>query len=237
VDDVSSDLIEALVIAYRPYVGSRLTERGLPPVDDAVERGEAWLASALTELLALPYAEQRRSPLELFQEAMGAPTDALVELGAEPIARDEVAMAALPGDLFGLAPASSQELGEAAWAAHLAWGATKAAAMKPSAIAVTRNLLDGSRIEQAAAAAGYRLVTTATLPSEVGRHAVGFVDLEHPDADEAISILKEVCGRVVAFGPHVDDQAMTRARSLGATDAVPRLRFFASLGDWFRPVA
>ena len=223
--------------AYRPYVLRRLEAAGLPPVDEAIDRGAEWLAAALRDLLELPYREQRRSPLEVFQEAMSAPTEALSARGIEEVARDEVTVAALPGDRFGLAPASSQELGESAWAAHLAWGAAKAVRMKPTAIVLTRNLLDRSRIEEAAEQAGYRPVMVPALPAEIERHAVGMVDLEHPGADEAIRRLADVCGRVVAFGPHVDDLAMTRARSLGASDAVPRSRFFGSLETWFAPVA
>ncbi|HSM01729.1 MAG TPA: hypothetical protein VK960_04700 [Acidimicrobiia bacterium] len=235
-DAVSSELIEAFVAAYRPYVEGRLEHAGLPGVDEAIDEGRAWLARALGDLLARPYREQHRSPLEVFQEALKHPTEALVAAGSPPAPRDEVAIAALPGDTFGLAPASSQELGEGAWRAHLAWGATKAAALRPSAVAVTRNLLDGSRLLEAAEAAGYRLSTMASVPTDDDHHAVGFVDLEHPDSDLAVRRLAEICGRVVAFGPHVDDQAMIRARSLGADEAVPRSRFFGSLRSWFPDV-
>ena len=38
--------------------------------------------------------------------------------------------------------------------------------------------------------------------------------------------------RIVAYGPHVDDIAMARARSLGAKDVVPRSRLFGKLVDW-----
>ena len=232
-DATSAELCDAFLGAYGPFVEQRLDALGLPRVDDAVAEGHAWLAAALPGLLQQPYRDQRRSPLEVFQEALAVPNDALAALGIEPPERDDVAVAALPGDRYGLAPASSQELGEAAWRAHLSWGAAKAAAMRPSAVLVTRNLLDSSRIGGAADAAGYALVTMAGPPEDPGRHAVGFVDLEHPDADEAVRRLANICGRVVAFGPHVDDLAMTRARSLGADEAVPRSRFFGSLASWF----
>jgi len=237
VNTIAADLLDAFVAAYRPYVKGRLDAAGLPAVDGAIDDGAVWLSGALAALLELPYRDQRRSPLEVFQEALVFPTDALAHLGVEPAARDPVAVAALPGDLFGLAPASSQDLGEGAWRAHLAWGAAKADAMRPSAILVGRNLLDGSRIAEAAARAGYRLVTAASLPDDVERHAIGFVDLEHPDADEAVRRLTARCGRVIAFGPHIDDFAMTRARSLGASDALPRSRFFSGLGEQFPAVS
>lgn len=198
----------------------------------SIGEGEEWLAGALSELLALPFALQRRSPLELFQEAMRFPTEALDRAGVAAVSRDEVAAVALPGDRFALAPASSQDLGEAAWRAHLQWGAAKAASVRPSAVLVSRNLIDRSRIEHEAVSAGYRIDVVAEVPVE-SRWAVGFVDLEAPGSDAAIRALSGCAGRVIAFGPHVDDMAMARARSLGAHDALPRSRFFRDLGAWF----
>jgi hypothetical protein len=63
---------------------------------------------------------------------MRFPTRALAEAGTPPVRRDPAAVAALPGDLYDLAPASSRPLGDAAWEAHMAWGAAKAAAMTPA---------------------------------------------------------------------------------------------------------
>lgn len=223
--------------AYRPSVTARLEAGGYPTPEDAITEGEAWLAVSLEELLGRPFAAQSRSPLEVFQEAMRFPTAALFAAGAHPVARDEVTAVALPGDLYDLAPASSQELGETAWHAHLAWGAAKAAAVRPVAVLVSRNLLDVSRLEQAVATAGYRLEVASGLPGATGGCAIGIVDLEHPQADAAVGILTRRCGRVVAYGPHVDDFAMTRARSLGAADAVPRSRFFTDPAEWLRPLA
>jgi hypothetical protein len=235
-DEVAMALRDALVAAYRPYVEARLDAAGLPRVEEATAAGVAWLEDALSDLLEKPVGEQWRSPLELLQEAMRFPTEALATLGANPVARAEAVEAALPGDVFDLAPASSQELGEGAWHAHLAWGAAKAAAMRPGAVLITRSLLDRSKVDEAAASAGYRLEVEAGVPSGRGRFAVGFVDLEHPDSDEAIRRLVGICGRVVAYGPHVDDMAMIRARSLGAEDAVPRSRFFKDPAVWLLPL-
>jgi hypothetical protein len=58
---------------------------------------------------------------------MSFPTAYLLEQGCEPVTRDPVAVNALPGDVFDLAPASSAVLGEDVWRAHLQWGAEKAA--------------------------------------------------------------------------------------------------------------
>lgn len=61
-----------------------------------------------------------------FQQAMSFPTAALTAAGTTPPSRDPVAVNALPGDRFDLAPASSRDLGEEVWRAHIAWGMAKA---------------------------------------------------------------------------------------------------------------
>ena len=131
-DEISKTLRNALVEGYRPYVEGKLREAGVEvaPHIDALRVAEDSMAEALDELLEHPYERQRRGPLELFQEAMATPTAILQQAGIEPRPRDEVAQTALPGDVYDLAPASSRSLGEDVWAAHLRWGATKAAAMQ-----------------------------------------------------------------------------------------------------------
>jgi hypothetical protein len=236
-DPISERLRGAFVAAYRPYVEGILADRGLPPVLAAVAEGERWLDETLAALLALPVREQPRSPLEVFQEALRFPTEALEESGVTPVSRDQVAEAALPGDRYDLAPASSQDLGEEAWRAHIAWGAAKAARIGPLAVTFTRSLMDASRIEAAGAAAGFRVVTVRDLgASPASGVVVAFVDLEHPDADEAVRHLTGVAGRVIAYGPHVDELAMVRARALGAADALPRSQFFEDPGNHFPTV-
>lgn len=133
---IAAGLVSALVEAYAPYVRARVARLGLevpPDLDDAIEQGRRWLETALPDLLGRSFASQDRGPLELFQEALRFPTAELEHAGHQPVPRDELVANALPGDLFDLAPASSNDLGEAAWKAHLAWGAAKAAAMtRPS---------------------------------------------------------------------------------------------------------
>lgn len=128
-----ADLVSSLTEAYRPYVLGVLAERGWQRSDEldrSLDEGAAWLASNLDTLLSLAFADQPRGPLEVFQEAMRFPTEALGAMGIAPVARDQVAARALPGDVYDLAPASSRDLGEAVWAAHLQWGARKAAALR-----------------------------------------------------------------------------------------------------------
>ncbi|MDE0370622.1 MAG: hypothetical protein OXI84_10855 [bacterium] len=129
---IAAELASALVAAYAPYVRDRVARLGLeapPSLEDAIEEGSRWLETALPDLLGRPFVSQDRGPLELFQEALRFPTAVLERAGHQPVPRDELVANALPGDLFDLAPASSNDLGEAAWKAHLVWGASKAAAM------------------------------------------------------------------------------------------------------------
>ncbi len=128
---MSTNLTTVFVEAFEPYLRSRLTDLGVDEdVGLAIAEAVNWLRTELDALLGQPFHLQRRGPLEVVQEAMKFPTAALDKLEVRPADRDPVAASALPGDLYGLAPVSSRELGEEAWAAHLAWGAAKAAAFR-----------------------------------------------------------------------------------------------------------
>src|SRR3972149_8314345 len=185
-------LRDALVAAYRPHLVRILAARGWPGVADAIAAGEQQLCESLDGLLAQSHREQRRGPLELFQEAMAPPNAALAAAGIEPPRRDPIAGAALPGGAYDLAPASSAVLGEEAWRAHLARGAAKAAEVtRPVAGVFSANLLDVDRIEQAVGRRGYRVERIAS--AEGGRGQAGVVDRDqqpsqrlgdHPERDE-----------------------------------------------------
>ena len=134
-DATAAELVTALVDAFPAYVRGRVSRAGLgvpPGFEAAVAEGRHRLAEALEDLLERPFAGQDRGPLELFQEALRFPTAALAEAGHPVVRRDEAAVNALPGDLYDLAPASSLDLGEEAWRAHMAWGVAKARAMAGS---------------------------------------------------------------------------------------------------------
>jgi hypothetical protein len=128
---VGRSLAELLAGAFRPYIEARIAERGYPVVSSTVldDAGDE-LKDRLDALIRKPATEQRRSPLEIFQAACAAPNAALLEMRVEPPDRDPTTANALPGDIFDLAPASSAEIGEEVWQAHLAWGVAKAATLK-----------------------------------------------------------------------------------------------------------
>jgi hypothetical protein len=238
-DDLAARLHATFLAAYRPTVRGRLRASGLAEprgLDAALDTGEAWLDRSLRSVLEVAFAEQRRSPLEVFREAVRFPTEALEAAGIDPPRRDPATEAALPGDHYDLVPGSSQDLGEEAWRAHLAWGAAKARAMSRLTVGLlSSDLMDFARVEAAASAAGYSVAVwadAAAVADHSGRlPAVAFVDLAHPEADDVIRALAARSVRVTGYGPHVDDLAMIRARLLGATDALARSRFFTSIRD------
>lgn len=245
-DSPATDLGAALVGAFVAYVEATRRARGYDRPsgwDDALATGRDMLDRQLGDLLAQPFTEQRRSPLELFQEALREPTRILADASTPQPVRDPGKVRALPGDLYDLAPASSQELGEDVWRAHLAWGAAKAAAItagnapSPRVGYLGTNLMDRSAIESAAQRSALAVEAWSALDDVDAAIAVGglmrvFIDLTHPAADDAIRRLAATRTRVVAFGPHVDDFAMTRAASLGADEVVPRSRFFRKLKEY-----
>lgn len=196
-----------------------------------LESAETWLATALEELLEQDYRDQRRSPLELLQEAVRGPTEWLASQGVRPPLRDPVAVAALPGDTYDLAPASSAALGDDAFHAHIAWGAAKAAALaplvnRPTVVVVSGNLMDRSRFEEALPE-GLALRVVAATP-DLPEAVMAFVDATHPDADAVVRHYADSGVRVVAYGPHVETESLERLAALGA-DAVTRSRLFKSL--------
>ena len=224
--DSEDQLAIVLTAAYEPYVRAAVAKRadGEPAgLDKAIEEGRSWLTEALADLLGLPYPMQDRGPLELFQDAMRFPTVVLQQAGHPPVPRDVLAHNALPGDLYDLAPASSRELGAEVWQAHLAWGATKAAAMSPRrAGLLTRNLMDRSKLEGGLKRAGWAVVAIKgrDLPSALDGV---LVDLEHPAAFQVIEAAAAVGTiRCLAYGPHVDVEALEQARQMGADKALAR---------------
>ncbi len=156
----------------------------------------------LAALLALPFRDQRETPGELFRQAL---------------------------DAAGLAEAP---LSEEAHRAHLAWGVAKAQAYAaPSVLYLGNDLMDRSKIAAAVEAAGLALRVAASGEPDPGGALRAFVDLTHPGADDAIRTLAAAGVTTVAFGPHVDDVALVRARSLGADDALARSVFFRRLPE------
>jgi hypothetical protein len=223
-----NDLGALLADAYRPYVLRLCEDRGWRRTDRLLESlaaGEHWLRETLSSLLDLPFGRQPRGPLEVFQEAMRFPTDALAADGVQPPSRDEAAARALPGDVYDLAPASPRLLGDDVWAAHMAWGARKAATITRVVLVATRNLVDWSRIEGAAEAAS---LTASKWHGSSKGAALVCVDLEFEGALAIIEAAAATNVPVVAYGPHRSTDLLEAARNAGAT-ALARSAFFSRL--------
>lgn len=249
----SHRVAEAFVAAYPAYVRRRLEQLGVagPEIDAAIERGRASLEAAFAAWRGPGPERQRASPLELFREALGAPTHTAIALGAAAPDREDIQERVLPGDLLDLAPATSRDLGDEAWEAHVAWGLARAEAISGMAprppeapvagvrvALVGSDLMDRARIGDAAEAAGCEMEVWRNPGAIAARlaetaPALALVDLAHPAANEAIRKVAAAGVRTIAFGPHVDDVAMAAARALGADEVLSRARFFARLPALF----
>jgi CheY-like chemotaxis protein len=108
-------------------------------------------------------------------------------------------------------------------------------------LALVSDLLFATRIREAAARADacVEFVTQATdlvVQLSTRRVRLVLIDLFTPPFDpmEAVRVIKTECGdrvRVVAFGSHVDDETLTRARAAGADRVLPRSKFVATLPE------
>ena len=242
-------VVEAFVAAYPEFTRNRLDV--IAPgvaLDDALEQGTQWLAGELGQWARLATSEQQRGPLQVFQTAMAFPTAALEDLGVAAPSRDSGAQRAMPGDTYDLAPASSRDIGEDAWQAHVAWGIAKARVMAdavPAAksqlslaiVVVTMDPSDRESIEQVAAGRSLPArhwrnpgAIGAGLATEIPRWSV--VDASHAAADDAVRMLAEAGSKVAVYGPAPDDVAMTRWMALGAATVIDRPRLAAVLESW-----
>ncbi len=146
---------------------------------------------------------------------------------AQPYPAQQRTPGELVRDALAEAGVPDADLGDEFREAHLAWGAAKARAMTaPAVLYVGNQLMDRTKIAAVVADAGLELVAG---PHPTPGALRAFVDLAHPGADEAIRTLAGGGVTTIAFGPHVDDVALVRARSLGAAEALPRSVFFRRL--------
>lgn len=87
-------------------------------------------------------------------------------------------------------------------------------------VAFVSDLMDRSRISGAIPGAEF-----TTEPAAAAGADTVVVDLAR-FGDQIPRIRAATAGRIVAYGPHVDDRALTDARDAGADVVVPRSRFF-----------
>ena len=99
---------------------------------------------------------------------------------------------------------------------------------RPQAGLLTRNLMDRSKLEAGLEQAGWDAphLTGPRLPPSLDGV---LVDLEHPAALPVIAAAAS--GRVpcLAYGPHVNTEALEAAKEAGAARALPRSRVFRDI--------
>jgi hypothetical protein len=125
------------------------------------------------------------------------------------------------------------------WGVEVARQITIGASVTPRVAVVTRDLLDRTRIEEAVRRAGLEPVTLATRAAVERALAdsvpgVALVDLRVGEGERIVGLLAAAGVEVTVFGPHVDEEALERARAAGAAEALPRSRFFTRLASMFK---
>jgi hypothetical protein len=103
---------------------------------------------------------------------------------------------------------------------------------------VTGDLLDRTRIEEVVRRAGFQPVTLANRAAveralAEGVLGVALVDLRIGEVERIIGLLAAAGVEVTAFGSHIDEAGLERARAAGAAEALPRSRFFSRLPSMF----
>lgn len=99
---------------------------------------------------------------------------------------------------------------------------------RPRAGLLTRNLMDRSKLEAGLEQAGWNPshLTGPQLPPSLDGI---LVDLEHPAALPVIAAAASVRVPCLAYGPHVNTEALEAARKAGAAEALPRSRVFRDI--------
>lgn len=99
---------------------------------------------------------------------------------------------------------------------------------RPRAGLLTRNLMDRSKLEAGLEQAGWNAshLTGPQLPPSLDGI---LVDLEHPAALPVIAAAASVRVPCLAYGPHVNTEALEAAREAGAAEALPRSRVFRDI--------
>lgn len=233
-------LSAAFVRAFPGYLAEKVGGFGVELTPKLVARisvATAGLETSLADLLAVPPAEQEQSPLELVRTATLPVTRLLSEAGVPQPKRDADEVEIHPEDLYGLYPATSRDLGEQAWQAHMRWGIEKArlvaglvpAADAPAAPMPTVALFGLSperrdAVTSAVQDRGYASLVwrnPAALADGIGKKpTVVLVDLGHPSAHDAVRQLVAARIRVVAVGDRIDDFTTAGVLALGVEAAV-----------------
>ncbi len=112
----------------------------------------------------------------------------------------------------------------------------------PTGILLSRDLIFTSKVTGTARGLGHRVLVAGTSSLalamiEQWRPCVVFVDLAAGDlvAPAALVAYQELTGPAtafLAFGSHVDTEALAAARATGCDPVMPRSKFSAELPEW-----
>ena len=95
-------------------------------------------------------------------------------------------------------------------------------------VALVPDLMDQSRLS---AAAPERIEFVRTIePDQLAQADLIVVDLARVDDLGAVRRAAPH-GRIIAFGPHVDDTALEAARQAGIDEVMPRSQFFRQINE------
>ena len=95
-------------------------------------------------------------------------------------------------------------------------------------VALVPDLMDRSRVSAALPDTRF-LRDVGDCAGDCADATVVLVDLARHGSDVAALRAATPSARIVAFGPHVDDDALARARADGADAVLPRSRFFTDV--------
>jgi len=109
----------------------------------------------------------------------------------------------------------------------------------PVGLLVCRDLIFTTKVKETAGALGYRLLVSGDMTSanstiKASQPRAVFIDLTAGEmaTRSAITRYQELAGRdawFVAFGPHVDVEALAAAKAAGCHLVLPRSKFAAEL--------
>jgi hypothetical protein len=95
--------------------------------DEAGERARLEVGAAVRALLETDIDEQRTNPLSILRGAVRYPTEVLHDAGVpEAARRDDFVVAAFPGDVYDLTPATWADIDPSLQEPGITWGAWKA---------------------------------------------------------------------------------------------------------------
>lgn len=218
-----------LVSAYRGSCGDATKDAAR----QAGERARADVHRQLNELLATDVDAQRANPLDILRRSVRHATDVLRQEEVPEVVRDEFAERTFPDDVYGLVPAKWSDIDPALHEPGMAWGAWKAhqhlsrrrqQERGPRVAFFAPDLMDRSKLAAVRPEAEF-----VSVPGELRGAALAVVDLSRLASIEELAGLE--VGRMIAFGPHVERDALDAARAAGVDLVLTRREFFGRLEE------